>query len=99
MAGDGAALLGYAVILTEVSSEDQPDEIDYTYAYIQDLAVSAPARGRGLGSRLLARCEEIAREAGAKWLRVSVLSANDPAVGAYRKAGFGSLLLEMEKPL
>ena len=99
VATEGEVLLGYAVILTKVTSEDEVDEIDYTYAYVQDLAVAEPARGRGIGTQLLARCEAIARQAGVKWLRITVLSANEPAVGAYRKAGFGSLYTEMEKPL
>lgn len=99
VASDGEALLGYAVVLTEMSSEDEPDEVPYRYAYVQDLAVGAGARGRGLGTRLLARCEALAREAGVRWLRVSVLSDNAAAVGVYRKAGFRPLFMDMEKDL
>ena len=79
--------------------DDGPDEVPYRYAYVQDLAVGAGARGRGLGTRLLARCEPLARAAGVRWLRVSVLSDNAAAVGAYRKAGFRPLFMDMEKEL
>ncbi|MEM7223748.1 MAG: GNAT family N-acetyltransferase [Pseudomonadota bacterium] len=99
VACDGGAPVGYAVILTEVSSEDELDEIDFTYAYVQDIAVGARMRRRGIGARLLGACEEIARAAGARWLRISVLSDNQPAVGAYLKTGFKPLFTELEKPL
>lgn len=99
VAADGDDLIGYAVVLTQVSSEDEPDEVDYTYAYIQDIAVTQRFRGRGLGSRLLARSEEVARDAGVRWLRLSVLAANARAVRVYEKAGFSSLLSTMEKPI
>lgn len=99
VAAETGAPVGYAVILTEVSSEDDIDEVDYTYAHVQDLAVTAAARGRGIGSRLLARCEEIARDAGARWLRISVLAGNPGAARVYRKSGFAPLIVKMEKRL
>jgi len=99
VATEGGAPVGYAVILTEVPSEAELDEVDYTYAYVQDLVVTEAARGRGSGSHLLANCEEIARDAGARWLRICVLADNDGAVRIYRKAGFAPLFFEMEKPL
>jgi GNAT superfamily N-acetyltransferase len=99
VATQGDEPLGYAVILTEASSKDEADELEYTYAYVQDLVVTQSLRGRGLGSQLLARCEEIAREAGARWLRVTVFTENTDAVRVYEKSGFRSLFSEMEKPL
>lgn len=99
VASDGDDLVGYAVVLTEVSSKDEPDEVDYIYAYIQDIAVTPSLRGRGLGSRLLARSEEIAREAGVRWLRLSVLTENAEAVRVYERAGFRPLFSTLEKPI
>ena len=99
IATENGAPVGYAVILTEVPSAAELDEVAYSYAYVQDLAVTAAARGRGIGTQLLARCEAIAREAGARWLRICVLAENDGAVRAYRAAGFEPLFHEMEKPL
>ena len=99
VATEGDDLIGYAAVLSEISSKDEIDEVEYTYAYVQDLAVTERFRRRGLGSQLLARCEEIAREAGARWLRISVLTENADAVRVYEKAGFRSLFSVMEKSI
>jgi len=99
VATDGDALVGYAAVLTKVSSEDAVDEIEHTYALVQDLAVSESFRGRGVGSQLLARSEDLARAAGARWLRLWVLTENAPAVRVYEKTGFKSLFSVLEKPI
>ncbi|MEM7427205.1 MAG: GNAT family N-acetyltransferase [Pseudomonadota bacterium] len=89
---------GYAVYLTHVPNDDE-DEIDYTYAYVSDVAVTAEARGRGVGRMLLDACERGAREAGAQVLRISVLSQNERAIGLYRSFGFSDRVTELEKRL
>lgn len=93
------ALVGYATVLTRVANEGSVDEIPYCYALVGDLAVASPMRGHGLGLRLLEECELRARAAGARWLRVNSLAANDRALNLYRRFGFGDLLIELEKPL
>ena len=99
IAAENGAPVGYAVILTRVPSAAVLDEVDYSYAQIQDLAVTGAARRRGIGLRLLASCEEIARDAGARWLRITALADNEAAVRAYGVAGFAPLFVEFEKPL
>jgi len=99
VATENGAPVGYAVILTEVPSEAELDEVDYAYAYVQDQVVTQAARGRGIGAQLLARCEQIARDAGARWLRICVLAGNAGAVRIYEKSGFSPLFFEMEKRL
>lgn len=94
-AGDA---VGYAAVFTHVPSEDD-DEIEYTYALVRDLAVTAGARGQGLGRRLLEACEAIAVEAGAERLRIMVLSENRQAKRLYGAFGFADKLTTMEKPL
>ena len=89
---------GYASILTTVK-DDEPDEIDYSYAYVQDLVVTESLRGIGIGTRLLEECEVIARACGARWLRLDVLAANHGAVRLYESRGLKPLYLSMEKPL
>lgn len=93
------ALVGYATVLARVANQDAPDEVPYSYALVGDLAVTAPMRGRGVGRRLLEECELKARAAGARWLRVNALAANDRALNLYRRFGFDDLLIELEKPL
>jgi ribosomal protein S18 acetylase RimI-like enzyme len=89
---------GYCAILTRVEADDV-DEIPYWYAYVSELAVAEKARGMGLGKALLADAERLARAAGAKWLRVSVLTRNTLAHEVYRSYGFADRLVNMEKPL
>ncbi|MEQ9813103.1 MAG: GNAT family N-acetyltransferase [Azospirillaceae bacterium] len=99
VAEQGGALVGYAVILTRVSAVDEIDEVDYDYAHVMDLLVAAPCRGKGIGRALLAVCEERARAAGARWLRIASLARNETAIATYRRAGFEPLFVRLEKPL
>ena len=89
---------GYCAVLTRVDADDV-DEIPYWYAYVSELAVAESARGKGVGKALLADAERLARHAGAKWLRVSVLSRNTLAHEVYKSYGFADRLVSMEKPL
>ncbi len=99
VAEEDGRILGYACVLTAVSSEAELDEVAYRYASIEDLVVASDHRRHGLGSRLLKACEDIARAEGAPWLRISVLANNASAVRAYGKFGFKDLFLQMEKGL
>ena len=92
------SLAGYAAVLTK-AVQDAPDETSYTYAVVNDLAVTAKARGRGFGRMLLGECERRARDAGTRWLRIHVMASNESAVGLYRSFGFSDHLIELEKPL
>jgi ribosomal protein S18 acetylase RimI-like enzyme len=75
------------------------DEVLYTFAYVGDLVVAPAVRGQGIGKALLAECERLARAAGEKWLRITVLSRNLRAVSLYRQLGFDSQFTNMEKQL
>jgi ribosomal protein S18 acetylase RimI-like enzyme len=96
--GNGT-ILGYASLRTCLSSEGEKDEIPYTYAHVDDLAVLASARSKGVGAALLDSCEELARAAGQGWLRLGVLAANDRARTFYTRQGYGELSLTLEKKL
>lgn len=93
------AIVGYASMLTDVSSADDFDEVDYLYAYVSDLGVIQRMRGRGIGTALLAACEERARRAGREWFRLSVLAANGDAMRFYRRLGFDPHIVLLEKRL
>ncbi len=99
VADDGGKLLGYASLLTEVTSADDPDEIFYSYAYVGDLAITTNHRGQGVGRALIEECERIARGAGQKWLRLGVLAANKNAREFYSRMGLEEKLLTLEKKL
>jgi RimJ/RimL family protein N-acetyltransferase len=53
------------------------------------MAVARPWRGQGVGSALLARAIDWARERGLHKLSLGVFPHNDAAIALYRKFGFG----------
>jgi GNAT superfamily N-acetyltransferase len=91
-------LVGYATVLVDVVA-DKRDEIAHSYALVGELLVTREARGEGVGARLLAECERVAREGGAKWLRIEALARNSGARRLYERCGFSDHFLQMEKPL
>lgn len=95
----GGAILGYAALRARISTEDVYDEEVYLFANIDDLCVAPEARGRGVGTRLIEACEDLARARGVRHLRISVLARNDRAHRLYLAAGFDDHLLTMEKAL
>lgn len=89
---------GFVTVLAKVRSEDI-DDGDLEYGLVSDLVVAADFRKQGVGRRLLEAAEAFAREAGVRWLRVSVLAANRPANELYASLGFEPLYVEREKTL
>lgn len=77
VAEEGGAVLGYGGLL--VVGDD---------AHVTTLAVDPPARGRGLGTRLMLRLADEARAAGAAHLTLEVRVSNRPAQSLYRRFGF-----------
>jgi ribosomal protein S18 acetylase RimI-like enzyme len=69
------------------------------HVLIENIVVDAGQRGTGVGQMLLAQAERFARDTGRKVLQLGVLTGNDPALQAYRRAGFESLSIEMIKRL
>jgi [ribosomal protein S18]-alanine N-acetyltransferase len=57
-------------------------------ARLYSIAVSAEARGRGLGECLLSACEEEARQRGCSRLRLEVREDNLAARGLYDRRGY-----------
>lgn len=55
---------------------------------IANLAVEPRARGRGLGRRLVRRCEDLARGLGARQLYLKVEKTNTKAMRLYRRLGY-----------
>lgn len=61
---------------------------------VHDVVVLASHRGRGIGARMLAQVELIARERGACKLTLEVLSGNTSAVALYQRIGFENYQLD-----
>lgn len=77
-------LAGYPVF----HAMDQHEAEDY---HVQSIAVSEQARGQGVGTRLLARAESDARQAGAHALTLDVDTSNSGAERLYRSLGFAEV--------
>lgn len=80
VAEEGGVVAGYAGLLVVVDD-----------AHVVTLAVAPEARGRGLGTRLMLRLVEEAREAGAAHLTLEVRVSNQPAQSLYRRFGFATV--------
>lgn len=59
-------------------------------AFIDDLYIRQPYRGRGLGRALLDRARDEARRLGVHALHLEVDPANTPAIALYRSSGFAA---------
>lgn len=99
VAEEDGSLLGYATILTEADEDGSYDEVHYLYGYVGDLGVRPEDRGKGVGKLLLDECENRARQAGRKWLRIGVLANNVRARFVYERFGFAPHHVTMEKLL
>lgn len=66
---------------------------------IETLVVAAPWRGRGVGSELVAACEDAAARRGAGGMRVEVVVENDGGRAFYEHRGYRALALRYGKPV
>ena len=98
VAEDAGEVVGLVAIQTRVPSTDK-DEEPYDFAYISDLGVREAARGRGIGTALIAAAEAFAHDRGARWLRISALGRNAGARRLYQRCGFHERVIDLEKPL
>jgi diamine N-acetyltransferase len=56
--------------------------------YLDDLVVKRAFRGNGIGTTLMEKVFEVAKEEKCKRLRLQVLHWNSPAIELYKKNGF-----------
>ncbi len=77
--GRDRALLGYALLLRRRGSR---------VGRIYSIAVTAQARGSGLGRGLLEHLESLARAHGLTEIRLEVRKDNAGAIGLYQRAGY-----------
>lgn len=87
---------GKAVGFAAVQVKKEDDEA-IQHLYVSDLAVTAEQRGKGLGTKLLKRCEEYAQEMGLKYMRIGSLVANPGSSRLYKKCGFLEYLTVYQK--
>jgi ribosomal protein S18 acetylase RimI-like enzyme len=95
----GAALVGYACLLTNCEDDGLSGDVAHVSAYIADLAVTEALRGTGIGKALLDECERISREKGRNVLRIGVMTQNHHAKRVYERFGFEPIHMKLEKML
>jgi ribosomal protein S18 acetylase RimI-like enzyme len=108
-ANDGAIFLadsesGEAIGLVSCWRAEDATEIAVrpearVHLYVSDLVVLPDWRGRGVAGALLAETEAHGRKLGLAQLTIGVLSANEAARRAYRKAGFEDYEMLLRKRL
>ena len=84
---DGARRVGGAVIIADDPAIELLRDCPGC-ALLWDLRVAPEVRGRGLGSALLRAAEDVARQRGARALRVETQQVNVPACRLYQRHGF-----------
>ena len=72
-------------------STGEPWDLGPAIGWIYDIRVHESARRHGLGTQLLARAEDWAREAGYPAIGLHVFGHNDPARALYASCGFSVL--------
>jgi len=85
VAREGGQILGMVSLLFTVSTA-----LGGRVAWLEDMVVSAQARGAGLGSELLAQAISLARAQGCKRITLLTDRANEAAQRFYRQQGFAA---------
>lgn len=94
VATDDGGPCGYAA----GHQEEEPEMRD-RFFYIAELVVAATHRGRGIGTRLIAAMEDLARAQGLGRVGIGVLSGSDRVYGLYRRLGYRDYAVKLRKPL
>lgn len=81
VAEDGTGLVGMALCYDRYSTWKG------RCLYLEDIVVTASARGRGIGERLFRRCVQHGVDQGYQWMRWQVLDWNTDAIRFYRRLG------------
>lgn len=88
----GSRLVGFVFC----NGEDDMLEADADEVYVQDIMVTADARGLGLGRRLMEVVHAFAAERGIKRIVLNVLVQNASAMAFYERLGFALAVIGLE---
>ena len=64
--------------------------------YIDDICVDEKCRSSGIGSLLLEKCKDLAKEHGCYCIDLNVWKFNEDAINFYEKCGFNTRSIRME---
>lgn len=83
----GKEIVGLALAALK-NSIDDPIFTKRRYIYIDEIAVVAAHRGRGIGRALMERIHQWGRAQGIAEIELQVWERNDQAIGFYEKLGY-----------
>jgi GNAT superfamily N-acetyltransferase len=69
------------------------------FGFVQDVAVRATHRRRGIATALYALCEEWFRDMGVRRMELNALAANEVSTAFWRRMGYGDYLWRMAKAM
>ncbi len=84
---DAGRITGYGVLLFHKGT---------ALARLYSLAVDKNCRGKGLGRKLLAKLEQLAKERGSTYLRLEVKASNSQAIALYKSSGYRKFALKKD---
>jgi GNAT superfamily N-acetyltransferase len=90
-------IVGFATALRTQRAE--PDDVDPFHFDLAELSVGREHRGRGIGTALIERVVQHAKDQGAPNLRVRVYVKNPEAIRLYQRMGFEPAVMMLAKPL
>jgi ribosomal protein S18 acetylase RimI-like enzyme len=93
----GGRVCGFA--LAEVEGENTPDAAALGGCWIHELFVEPAARGRGVGSQLVACAEDFFAQHGSSRVSVRVEALNRAGLRFWRGRGFGERARVLERAL
>jgi GNAT superfamily N-acetyltransferase len=79
---------GFLSFQFSVDDHYSPKKTRIPVLYLYELQIAASSRGTGLGSRLIAMAESIAKEFGMDKVTLTVEKANTRAISFYKKRGY-----------
>ena len=68
-------------------------------AWVYDIEIDEPMRGRGIGRRAMLAAEKVAAADGASELGLNVFGANERAIAMYQALGYATVAMQMNKRL
>jgi len=90
-----AGLVGFVMFTIDRGSY----EMGVTQGIVENLYVMPDRRDEGIGSELLARAEQRLEALGAETVVLEAMADNESARRFYRRHGYGSYRVQLEKPL
>lgn len=69
------------------------------HGHISNVVIAPEGKGRGIGSLLIEKGEQWARDLGYRWLTLSVFAQNLPAREVYERLGYGQDMMKYVKEI